>query len=51
MGHHVVAVEPTTELRLAGMTLHLSAKIEWIADSLPDLGVLKGESRLFNLVE
>jgi hypothetical protein len=35
LGHTVVAVEPTEELRCGAMTLHPSPKIEWINDSLP----------------
>jgi 2-polyprenyl-3-methyl-5-hydroxy-6-metoxy-1,4-benzoquinol methylase len=50
MGHHVVAVEPTDELRLAGMALYPSAQIEWIADSLPDLDVLRAGDRFFDLI-
>ena len=34
LGHTVVAVEPTEELRCGAMTLHPSPKIEWINDSL-----------------
>ena len=50
MGHQVVAVEPTTELRLSGMALHSSAKIEWVADRLPYLRVLRVENRSFDLI-
>lgn len=41
MGHQVVAVEPTRELRQAGMTLHASTSIDWLDDSLPDLTLLR----------
>jgi hypothetical protein len=37
MGYQVVAVEPTAELRNAGVALHPTASIEWIDDSLPEL--------------
>ncbi|TDB71748.1 class I SAM-dependent methyltransferase [Actinomadura sp. KC216] len=39
-GHHVVAVEPTDELRAVGERLHASERIEWLADALPDLSAL-----------
>jgi SAM-dependent methyltransferase len=43
-GHAVVAVEPTTEMREAGMRLHPSPRIEWVDDGLPDLPVLAGRA-------
>ncbi|MDZ7926857.1 MAG: methyltransferase domain-containing protein [Agrobacterium sp.] len=36
-GHDVVAVEPVKELREPGMGLHVSNKITWLDDRLPDL--------------
>ena len=50
MGHAVVAVEPTAELRLPAMALHPSPRIEWIDDSLPDLAVTRARDRAFDLV-
>ncbi len=41
-GHDVVAVEPTAQMRDAGMRLHPNPRIEWIDDSLPDLRALAG---------
>ena len=41
-GHTVVAVEPTAQMREAGMLLHPSARIEWIDDGLPALTALEG---------
>ena len=35
LGHSVVAVEPTEELRQGAMLLHPSPMIEWLHDSLP----------------
>jgi len=49
-GHTAVAVEPVDELRVAGMALHRSPAIEWIADSLPDLGRLTAEGRSFDVI-
>jgi SAM-dependent methyltransferase len=37
MGHRVVAVEPTAEMRTRAAALHPSPQIEWLDDSLPDL--------------
>ena len=41
-GHRVVAVEPTDEMRIGAQRLHPSPRIEWLADSLPDLAALRG---------
>jgi SAM-dependent methyltransferase len=41
LGHAVVAVEPTAEMRLAAMALHPSPRIAWVDDSLPDLARLE----------
>src|SRR5262245_52668633 len=41
MGHRVVAVEPTDELRTRGMALHPSSSIEWLDDALPELSLLQ----------
>lgn len=40
MGHDVVAVEPTAELRARAAALHPSPRIEWLDDGLPDLARL-----------
>ena len=37
MGHRVVAVEPTDEMRMRAAALHPSPQIEWLDNSLPDL--------------
>jgi SAM-dependent methyltransferase len=50
MGHHVVVVEPTAELRRGGMALHPSPLIEWLDDSLPDLARLLARNEVFDLV-
>jgi SAM-dependent methyltransferase len=42
MGHAVVAVEPTAELRARAAALHPSPRIEWLDDGLPDLARLVG---------
>jgi len=50
MGHRVVAVEPTAEMRRGGMALHPSPRIEWLDDSLPDLARLTVRRQTFDLV-
>jgi SAM-dependent methyltransferase len=50
MGHRVVAVEPTDELRTGAMALHPSPRIEWIDDSLPDLRLLRARHEAFHAV-
>jgi SAM-dependent methyltransferase len=50
MGHTVVAVEPTAELRLPGIALHDAPGIEWLDDSLPLLAVLRARRDTFDLV-
>jgi SAM-dependent methyltransferase len=50
MGHRVVAVEPTEEMRIPAMALHPSPHIEWLDDCLPDLAVLRERGECFDLV-
>src|SRR2546421_8620452 len=50
MGHRVVAVEPTVEMRIPAMALHPSPQIEWLDDCLPDLAVLRERGERFDLV-
>jgi SAM-dependent methyltransferase len=50
MGHRVVAVEPTAEMRRGGIALHRSPLIEWLEDSLPDLALLSARGDTFDLV-
>jgi 2-polyprenyl-3-methyl-5-hydroxy-6-metoxy-1,4-benzoquinol methylase len=49
-GHRVVAVEPTDELRVPGISLHPSALIEWVNDSLPGLTSTQTRGQKFDLV-
>src|SRR5260370_16384163 len=49
LGHSVVAVEPTEELRRGAMLLHPSPMIEWIDDSLPDLAAVRARGEEFDL--
>jgi SAM-dependent methyltransferase len=50
MGHRVVAVEPTEQLRLPTIALHPSPLIEWGDDSLPHLRSVAGSGDTFDLV-
>jgi len=50
LGHHVVAVEPTEEMRRGGMALHPGPEIEWLDDSLPDLTALRARGEQFDVV-
>jgi protein-L-isoaspartate O-methyltransferase len=50
LGHSVVAVEPTRELRTRAAVLHPSPAIEWVDDSLPDLAVIMARSETFGVV-
>jgi SAM-dependent methyltransferase len=50
LGHRVVAVEPTEEMRRGAMALHPSPLIEWLDDSLPDLARLRARDEQFDVV-
>jgi len=50
MGHRVVAVEPTAEMRTRAAALHSSPHIEWLDDSLPDLAQVTQLGGQFQLV-
>jgi SAM-dependent methyltransferase len=50
LGHSVVAVEPTPELRAHGQRLHRSAGITWLDDALPDLSKVHERGERFDLV-
>lgn len=50
LGHSVVAVEPTHELRAGAAALHPSPAIEWVDDSLPDLAAVMARGEAFDVV-
>jgi len=50
LGHDVTAVEPTPALRDHGKASHSTPPVTWIDDSLPDLDVVCGLGRTFDLV-
>lgn len=49
-GHDVVAVEPVTAFREAGIKLHPSPKIKWLDDSLPHLSKIESLTKSFDVV-
>ncbi len=49
LGHTVLAVEPTAELRERGVALHPSLRIEWLDDSLPDLAHVSARGEVFDV--
>jgi hypothetical protein len=49
-GHHVVAVEPTAELRDAGQRIHSSLSIDWVDDHLPALTFMRQTRQRFDLI-
>jgi SAM-dependent methyltransferase len=50
LGHRVLAVEPTPELRAHGQRLHRSAPITWIDDALPELAKVHERGERFDLI-
>jgi hypothetical protein len=50
LGHPVVAIEPTEELRRGAILLHPSPMIEWLDDSLSDLAAVRARKEEFDLV-
>jgi len=44
MGHTVVAVEPTSDMRDAGRRIHAGKAITWLDGALPELACLVGSS-------
>ena len=50
LGHRVVAVEPTEEMRRGAMALHPSPLIEWLDDGLPDLATVTARGEQFDVV-
>ena len=50
LGHSVLAVEPTPEMRAHARRLHPSPAIEWLDDSLPELACVRERGERFQLV-
>lgn len=49
-GYDVVAVEPSEAMRTLARQRHSSARIHWVADSLPDLAQLRRLGLTFDLI-
>ncbi|MBU8538364.1 class I SAM-dependent methyltransferase [Falsiroseomonas tokyonensis] len=50
MGHQVLAVEPTAELRAGGAALHPSPRLAWQDDGLPELARVVALGQCYDLV-
>ncbi|MGI9382651.1 MAG: class I SAM-dependent methyltransferase [Methyloligellaceae bacterium] len=50
MGHAVLAVEPSSELRRLGQRLHREQTIAWLDDALPELSQVRARGDRFDLV-
>ncbi|QCO18655.1 class I SAM-dependent methyltransferase (plasmid) [Azospirillum brasilense] len=50
LGHEVTAVEPTAELRSAGMRIHAAQPIRWVDDSLPELAVVRRQGGRYDVI-
>lgn len=50
LGHEVLAVEPTFEMRHRAMLMHPSPRIEWMDDGLPHLRCVVALGRRFDLI-
>ncbi|MDY0873506.1 class I SAM-dependent methyltransferase [Dongia rigui] len=50
LGHDVLAVEPTAEMRAHGQRLHPDPRITWLDDSLPDLVHVRARGERFPIV-
>lgn len=49
-GFQVLAVEPVAEMRGHAMRLHPAPAIEWLDDSLPELGQVRARGEKFDIV-
>lgn len=50
LGYQVDAVEPTTAMREQAHLHHAKANINWIADSLPDLAIVRSAGKHYDLI-
>lgn len=49
-GHEVLAVEPVAKFRDAGAALHDTPSIKWLDDTLPPLGCVLEQNKVFDVV-
>lgn len=50
LGHSVLAIEPTTELREHAASVRPSQNLEWLDDSLPDLSEVLRNNSMYDVV-
>ncbi len=50
LGHSVLAVEPTTQLRERAAVIHPEPEIEWLDDILPDIPHVMARGETFDLI-
>lgn len=50
LGHRVIAVEPSAELRRLAQEIHTSPSIQWVDDHLPGLEVVHRHGLSFDLI-
>ncbi|MFJ9695527.1 class I SAM-dependent methyltransferase [Kitasatospora sp. NPDC101183] len=50
LGHRVLAVEPTPELRAHGERLHAGSGVRWLADALPELPAVREGGERYDLI-
>lgn len=50
LGHHVVAAEPTAQLREPAKTLHPDPNIKWLDDILPELKAVRARNETYDLI-
>ncbi|MGO4151364.1 class I SAM-dependent methyltransferase [Cupriavidus sp. YAF13] len=50
LGHRIVALEPTLELRQEGQRIHAALPIEWVDDALPCLSAMRARREQFDLI-
>lgn len=50
LGHQVIAVEPTEELRVPAQKLHPEPNITWIDDILPELKSVRARNETYDLI-
>jgi protein-L-isoaspartate O-methyltransferase len=50
LGHTVIAVEPTAELRLHGQRLYPAHDIDWVDDHLPELATVRQRPDCYDLI-
>lgn len=50
LGHQITAVEPSNAMRQIARKAHQDRSVRWLADGLPDLSVVRGDKRAFDVI-